>query len=155
MGTCDARQAFSARLLITTLAALGVFVSDGAEKRSMHDVRKQDAARDARLPTRKLQQPHTVFRYVTPKESVREKQRGIAPGSHFTSRATPGRPVTSQNAQRREGLGANHTVRETIVLPKGQQVKSGKVIGGSPGRGEILTATKVPPKNIKKTVRLH
>ena len=130
--------------------SLGAIPSDSSYKA----LKQRDAERDSKLKAKPLERTRSVNRWVTPKQASHEKKSGIAPDRHFTSSSHSGRPESAANAKSRYGLGANRTVRETVVLPKGSMMKKGKAIGGEPGRGEIVSAQKIDPKYIKNQTKV-
>jgi hypothetical protein len=109
-------------------------------------------ARNHRAPAKPLARPLTVQRYTMAGRAASEMKRGIPPGRHMTASARPGPPLNPQAAQRRYGiLGKAPQVRETIRLPKGFPVRSGKVQHGMPGVGEKTSPQRVPPKYLSAT----
>lgn len=70
----------------------------------------------------------------------------------MTASARRGPPMSPQAAQRRYGiLGHPPEARETIRLPKGFPVRSGKARHGMPGIGEKTSPRRVPPKYVSMT----
>jgi len=105
-----------------------------------------------RAPAKPLARPLTVQRYTTARRAAGELKRGIPAGRHMTASARPGPPMSPQAAQRRYGI-LNHApqARETIRLPKGFPVRSGKAHAGMPGIGEKTSPRRVPPKYVSVT----
>jgi hypothetical protein len=130
----------AARRLAATTAVRSNAVSNAALRR--------DAIRDHATPARPLAKERHVQRYTTREQAAKELTRGIPPGRHMTAQASPGKPLHARAAQRRYGLPSRPEVRETIRLPQGQPVKSNKVVGGSPGVGEVTSTKRIPPGNI-------
>ena len=134
-------------------------ISRGAAKSAGHAV--MPSAKDLfrrdihRGPVRPLVQPRTVFRYTTKEWAISEAKRGVAPGRHMTSQATPGRPLSADHAQRAFGLPQKPRARETIRLNQGFPVRHGRVVGGAPGKGEITSPRRVSPTKITKVVPLR
>jgi hypothetical protein len=116
-----------------------------------HHILKLDALTH-RAPAKSLAQPLTVQRYTTARRAASEIKGGIPPGRHMTASARPGPPMRPQVAQQRYGiLGQAPEARETIRLPKGFPVRSGKAHHGMPGVGEKTSPQRVPPKYISVT----
>ncbi len=136
---------------VAKAAAKGVYRSLG---KRWARLARRDLVRDLRTPVTRLRRPRPVFRYVTPKRARLERKRGFAPGTHFTSRATRGRPLTAANAQRRVGVPTRRTRRLTVDLPKGTQVRFNKILAGTPGRGEITAVNRIDAVAIRKVVKL-
>lgn len=135
----------------TRAAARGAAVS---VRKSMAKVLRLDRIRDASTPTSRLARPRTTFRYTAPQQARREADRGIAAGSHFTSRALRGRPLSTSAATARYGLPAGKTTRLTVTLPAGTRVRFNKALRGERGVGEITTADRVAPVDIRRVIRL-
>lgn len=124
-------------------------------RRPMVDILRRDRVRDSRLPVRKLEQPRKVFRFTTLKQARLYRQTGVPSGTHFTAKVGPGRPLTAAHAKERYGLPRIPRARLQFLLPKGTTVKSGKVIGGKPGFGEVKTYRhRLEPSAVKNLVRL-
>lgn len=115
----------------------------------MRDVEK---ARDKKIPAKPLDRERVVNRYTSKKFAKEEMRKGIPPNTHMTSRATRGRPLSPSEAKRRFGLKSEPQVRETIVLPKRQPVRTEKVMGGKRGVGGLTSTKPVPPSAIKKVI---
>ena len=122
--------------------------------RAGSNVLRRDAARDATTRTVRLGRPRTVARFTTRAQARLEMRNGIGPRSHFTPQLRPGRPLSSRQAWRRFGLPKAPTVRESVVLRRGTQVRFNKALNGRPGVGEITTVRRVPRQNIRTVVRL-
>lgn len=114
-------------------------MSRSAERRAAA-VLARDLERDASSSATQLQTPRRVFKYTTEADAQRILQKGFAPGTHFTSNAKPGRPLTAPHAAERYGLSYAPEKRITAMLPAGTSVKPNKVIGGGAGFGEMKTA---------------
>lgn len=121
---------------------------------SGRNVLRRDLLRDRTLPVHRLEKPRTVFRYTTRQQARRELREGLRPRTHMTARGGPGRPPSPEAAQRRYGLPRKPEVRETIRLPEGTPVRSGKALGGRPGYGELTNARPLPPEAIRRVVPL-
>lgn len=115
---------------------------------------ERDAARDSAAAAKRLSRGVTTFRYTTKAEAQREIRSGFRSGTHFTSRARPGRPLSARAAQARYGLPRTPEVRITARLPEGSAVKRNRVIGGARGVGELTTAKRADSKVIRKVVSL-
>src|SRR5687767_10680374 len=61
---------------------------------------KKDLSRDSKTPVSRLQRERSVFRYTTESRAKQELAGGIGPGSHFTSKAKPGSPLSPTQATR-------------------------------------------------------
>jgi hypothetical protein len=103
---------------------------------------RRDLLRDRATRVRLISRNRTVFRYTTKAQARRELRKGVLPGRHMTSRATPGRPLSPGQAQRRYGLPRRSQVRETIRLPRGQPVRFNRAVGGVPGMGTTTSAAR-------------
>lgn len=124
--------------------------SSSQKKPSYSAIRRRDAARDAKTPAKPLARPQTVYRYTTKRQAQMDMRKGLPPGKHMTANASAGRPPSSATAMKSYGLNRQPTGRETIVLPKGQPVRTNKVLGGTPGRGEITSTRRVQAGAMKK-----
>ena len=124
--------------------------SSSPKKPPYSAIRRRDAARDAKTPAKPLARPQTVYRYTSKQQAQVEMRKGLPPGKHMTANAPAGRPPSSATAKRSYGLNRQPTGRETIVLPKGQPVKTNKVLGGTPGKGEITSTQRVQAGAVKK-----
>lgn len=152
------------RLLICTLAGLIGFGSSipveagglgkSVGRAAMARVFKRDLKHHAATAVKPLTRSRMVHRYTTRVRGQREVTSGLAPNTHMTVRARPGRPLSPGTAQRRYGLASPPNVRETIQLPKGFPVRHNKVVGGAPGVGEITSPRAIPPSSIRRTVPL-
>jgi hypothetical protein len=131
----------------------------GHSLKSVHKVSPQilrrDLQRDRATKARALAAERRVFRYTTKDKANQELRRGIPPGSHMTSHAGRGRPLSPGEAQSRYGLPERPQVRETVRLPKGQPVRTNKSLGGAPSVGEITSPKQIPPGAIEKVILLH
>ncbi len=135
----------------TRAAARGAATS---VRKSMAKVLRLDLVRDARTPISRLARARRTFRYATPQQARTEASRGIATGSHFTSRALRGRPLGRSAAAARYGLPAGKTTRLTVTLPAGTRVRFNKALRGGRGIGEITTADRVAPSGVRRVVQL-
>jgi hypothetical protein len=135
----------------TRAAARGAAAS---VRKSMANVLSRDLIRDARTPVSRLARSRMTFRYATPQRARTEASRGIAAGSHFTSRALRGRPLSTSAAAARYGLPAGKTTRLTVTLPAGTRVRFNKALRGGRGIGEITTADRVAPSGVRRVVHL-
>jgi hypothetical protein len=118
----------------------------------MANALRRDLSRDHITPTRILPRDRFVNRYtVLPRTRV-EVRRGLAAGSHFTSRVQQGRPISAEVAQKRFGLPNLPQAREKVLLKRGTSVRFNKALGGEPGVGEI-TIVKPLPKTALNGVR--
>ena len=123
-------------------------------RKSLAKVLRIDRIRDAHTPVSRLARPRTTFRYATPQQARTEASRGIAAGSHFTSRALRGRPLSASAATARYGLPAGKTTRFTVTLPAGTGVRFNKALRGGRGVGEVTTTDRVAPDAIRRVIRL-
>lgn len=118
-------------------------------------IREWDLARDKTLPVRPMRRTTTVSRYTTKKEAKQAMTNGIAPNTHLTSAPVgPGRPLSREAARKRYGLARTPDARIVVTVPKGQPVRKGKVIAGSPGFGELTSPQWIPPQHIGKVAPL-
>jgi hypothetical protein len=62
---------------------------------------------------------------------------------NLAANTTAGRPPGSATAKKSYGLDRQPIGRETIVLPKGQPVRRNRVVGGTPGKGEMRSTQRV------------
>ncbi len=114
----------------------------------------RDLARDRATTVRRLSREATAFRYTSKAQARRELRSGIRAGSHFTSKAGPGRPLGAGSARVRYGLPRTPEVRETVQLQKGSMIKRNRAIGGARGVGEITTTDKTSRTAIRKVLPL-
>jgi hypothetical protein len=151
------------KTLLALSLALGLGLSPALEAGSLGKViarsaikkiLRRDLARDAATVAKPLAKPRTVYRYTSGTRAAREAQQGLAPDSHMTSVARPGRPLSAEAAQRRYGLPSKPEVRETLRL-EGQPVRHNKVLGGERGYGEITSPEKIPSESIRRIVPLQ
>ncbi len=112
----------------------------------------RDQARDAASRVVRLARPRRVFRYVTPAEAELALRDGFRPGTHFTSHATAGRPMSTAAAAKRYGIPEGRTYRLTVQLPANTRVRLNKVVGGAPGVGEVRIEDPLPPTVIERVV---
>jgi hypothetical protein len=115
---------------------------------------ERDLERDRASAARRLSREATTFRYTSKAESERELRSGIRAGSHFTSKARPGRPLEARSARARYGLPSVPEVRETVRLQKGTMVRRNRAIGGMRGVGEITSTGKTNGTAIRKVIPL-
>jgi hypothetical protein len=116
---------------------------------------RADLIRDRATVAKTLTKPRTVFRYTSRVQSAREAKQGLAPRTHMTSTAGPGRPLSAQAAQKRYGLPSTPQVRETLRLDGNQAVKLNKALGGQPGYGELTSPKRISPKSIRRIIPLR
>lgn len=114
-----------------------------------------DRQRDVATKAVSLAKPRTVHRYTSVEQARRESQRGLEPGTHMTANARSGRPLTAESARQRYGLPATPSARETIRLPANTPVRPNKVLGGSPGYGEITSPERIPPAAVLRVDRVR
>jgi hypothetical protein len=115
---------------------------------------RRDLVRDAETPVSRLARPRAVFRYATRQEARSEAQRGIAAGSHFTSRALRGRPLSTSAAAERFGLPSGKTTRLTVTLPADTRVRFNKALQGKRGIGEITIVDSVGSSAVRRVLQL-
>jgi hypothetical protein len=114
-----------------------------------------DLVRDAKTPARLLEKPRLSFRYVDDSTIAREMKGGFPEGTHFTSAAGPGRPLSPLGARLRLGLSENPAWRISAELPAGQAARFNKVIGGNQaGLGEISLGKSMPWNQVRRVVPL-
>lgn len=114
----------------------------------------RDLRRDAATRMTRLGSPRTVFRYVRNDPQIRRGSVSFPPGTHFTSRAPRGRPMQALSAQRTYGLPTVPRSRLSVKVPQGTPVRFNRVIGGSPGRGE-LTLVRSERLGVSRNQRLR
>ncbi len=157
------RALLIACLLVPTIASAqtGRGLARGVAKGMLRSGEKRmtallarDARRDAVTAIRRLRSPRSVFRYVVPDAARKEARRGLAAGTHFTTRALPGRPMSGIRAWGKYGLPRIPRLREHVTLPKGTPVRFNRALGGGRGVGEIGIAKRLPMTAINRTVRL-
>lgn len=129
----------------------GSRAAERSVERDLSQMFARDRARDTRVAARRLNQARTVQRYTTKKQAESYLKRGVPSGTHFTTKANHGRPLTSGRATARYGLPSEPDVRIKVALPPGTTVKFGKVVGGHPGGyGEVKTyRSPLPPSAVK------
>jgi len=119
-------------------------------------VLKFDRWRDSKAPVKRLTQPRSVYRYTTKGQAQLYRRSGVPSGVHFTVKAGPGRPLSAGHAKSRYGLPRIPTTRVEAVLPRGTPVKTGKVLGGEPGYGELKTYRRpLSPLTVKSVVPIR
>ena len=116
-----------------------------AAERRAAGVMARDLARDSTSRATRLGAERRVYKYATEPKALLFEQKGFPPGTHFTASAGPGRPPSAKTAQQHFGLSYRPNRRLGVTLPEGTQVKSNKVVGGSPGYGEIRSEKRLPP----------
>lgn len=134
--------------LLTPSQAISGCVTKSISKsvgKRMSIILKRDRIRDAVLKAKPLARNKTVFKYGCNKNQL---TKGVKSGEH-TTRATAGRPLSAEAAKKEYGLRRKPGWRVTYVIPKGTPVKTGKVIGGAPGKVEYI-----PQKNISKAEKV-
>jgi hypothetical protein len=122
------------------------------ERGRLRDVTRRDLLIHNSTRPAPITNPREVFRFTTRERAFTELRQGIAPNRHMTTHSSPGRPLSAESAMRRYGLPAKPDVRETIVIPSRQPIRSNKVVGGAPGVGEVTSPKLLPPEAIKKIV---
>lgn len=135
-GGCHSVERSASRRLMRAEARAVERRSVRSLEKSASRTLKRDFERDSASTAKRLSRGLTTFRYTTKAEAKRELRAGINSGTHFTSRARPGRPLSARRAQARYGLPRTPEVRMTVGLPKGSSVKRNRVIGGVRGVGE-------------------
>lgn len=116
---------------------------------------RAERLRDLKITPRPLRQARTVRRAVTGKQMRIEKRNGIAPNRHLASRPARGRIPTAE--QYRKAYGIRHPVGyvETVRIPKRQPARLAKAWNGAPGRGELTSSKRIPPRQIVSVHRLR
>jgi hypothetical protein len=133
---------------------LGRSVSRAVSRRAMRArILEMDAMRH-QVPAEPLPQARVVHRYTTMSRAKQEMKQGLAPDSHMTAVAPPGRPLSPEAAKERYGLLRKPTARETIELPEGFPVRHSHATNAAPGVRELTSPQRVPPEAIKKVVPL-
>jgi hypothetical protein len=98
---------------------------------------KRDLKRDLATTPKSLTKDRYVYRYTTAARARAEAGKGLAAGTHVTSRISPGRPLSAARAKTRYGLPVRPQVREKVLINKGLSVRVNKALGGERGVGEI------------------
>ncbi len=151
LGTIELRAAGAGRA-VARGAARGAVRSFSKKAPSLL---RRDWLRDRVTPAKPLSKPRTVFRYTTRAQAKQELKRGIAPRSHMTAQAAPGRPPSPAGAQQHFGLPEKPDVREKISLPKGLPTRHNRTLGGKPGVGELTSPRRISGDRIQNTVPLQ
>ena len=112
----------------------------------------RDLERDAASRAVQLQDPRRVFKYTTKADAQRILEKGLAPGMHFTSKATPGRPLTAAHAAERYDLSYAPEKRVTVTLPARASVKLNKVIVGAAEYGELKVEQALPADRTERII---
>jgi hypothetical protein len=123
--------------------------SASAREAKLASAYARDAARDAATPARETTAERTVQRYTSAAQAKRDQTSGVQPGSHMTPNVPRGRGITAERAAERYGLNETPEVVETVVIPKGQPIRSNKALGGEAGRGEVTSTKAVKPAQIR------
>ena len=137
--------------VVCTLALIFSGASFGKEK--IDDAKissnyKKDDARDAKLKAKTGKVTELRERFSSKPQAAKEKKDGLASGTHLGGKIKPGRPLGQEKAAAQYGIPKkNAEVRSVWKVEKNIPRKSGKVIGGAPGKGEIVVAGKIPPEN--------
>jgi hypothetical protein len=84
----------------------------------------RDAARDARLPIKKLSRDEYLMRYTSRTQARREAKAGLEAGRHVTGRHEGAPPLSVPATQRRYGLPTAPEVRQTWHMEKGTLVRA-------------------------------
>jgi hypothetical protein len=125
------------------------------ERRQLRVLTRRDLLNHERARVVPLTNPREVFRFTTRERAGRELRLGIAPDRHMTAHTKPGRPLAAESAMRRFGLPRRPQVRETIRIPTDQPIRFNRVVGGSPGVGELTSPRRLPPQVIKRMIPIH
>lgn len=113
-----------------------------------------DHRRDNRLTPKDIGRPTTYYRYTTKKQAEKDMRNGLPWHTHMTAPAKAGRPLSPANAKKAYVLDRKPTVRETIVMPKGQPIRKAQVIGSPSKRVETSSTKKAPPGVVTKVTLL-
>lgn len=108
-----------------------------AAERQTARIMARDLTRDGASKATRLRANRRVFRFTTKARATAAQREGFSPGTHFTATAGAGRPLSGNAAKKRYGLPNTPDRRLSVTLPEGTLVKPNKVIGGTPGYGEI------------------
>lgn len=109
---------------------------------------EKDDARDAKLKVQPGKVTELRERFTSKLQAAKEKKEGLASGTHLGGKIKPGRPLGQDKAAAEYGIPRkNAEVRSVWKVEKDLPRKNGKVIGGAPGKGEIVTADKIKPEN--------
>ena len=147
------------RVAVAFVAVLTVAPSAAGGKKDLANAAiarllRRDAARDAATVAVPAAESRMVWRYTGEAEAEREMSRGIAAGSHFTPKVTPGRPPSPLTVQRQYGLPQPPQVRMTVRIDEGRLILKNKALGGEPGRGELVNTEPLPPRAVQTVTRL-
>lgn len=141
------------------LRSLGRAAGRGAERGALRarprSFFREERLRDLRTAPKPLARPRTVYRYVPAPRAKVELRHGIPAGRHFTSRRAVGRPLGALRAQKVYGLTRRPGAVETVRIPTKQPLRANKVLGGSPGRGEVTSPKRLPPAAIRGVHRIR
>ena len=109
---------------------------------------KRDKARDAKLAFKPNKETEYRERYTSKGQAEKEAKKGLSPKTHLGDKVIPGRLPTQEKAAKQYGIDKkNAKVRTVWRVDKGTPVKSAKVIGGAPGKGELTVGKRIPPEN--------
>jgi hypothetical protein len=122
---------------------------------SMSKFLRRDLLRDRATRPRTLSRDRVVDRYTSFSRAEVEYRKGLASGTHLTTRVRLGHPASAQETQRRFGLPIRPQVRERVLLKKGTAVRFNKALGGAPGVGEITIVRAAPQRTIKNIQRIR
>lgn len=142
----------SANAQVTRAAARAARQALAADARALL---KKDFLRDAASTVKRLKKSRMVFRFTNPQRAFLESRKGLAPGTHMTVGAGPGRPLSGKSAAAKFGLPRVPSVRELIELPRGTAIRVNKALKGWQGVGEITSPALVAGKVIRKIVLLR
>lgn len=130
-------------------------IAHAASRHNIRPLMTRDLVRDRATQVSILRSPRTVFRYTNRFGAATARRNGVPANRHFTSRATPGRPLSPASAARRYGLPRQVTHRLTVRLPKGTPVKFNKALGGRPGVGEVVSVRTLPSNAVRTILPLR
>ena len=136
---------FLALLLSVSTATFGREDPPDAKVSSAY---KKDRDRDAKLKEKPGKSTEFRERFASTQQAAKEKKEGLAPGTHLGGKVKPGRPLGQENAAAQYGLPRkNAEVRSVWEVKRETPRKTGKVIGGTPGKGEVVIKKRIPREN--------
>ena len=108
---------------------------------------KRDNLRDKGLPFKAQRTTENRERFTSKEKAAKETKEGLPAGTHLGAKVKPGRPLSQGKASAQYGIAEKDAeVRSVWRVEKGTPTKSTKVIGGHPGKGEVTTGVRIPPK---------
>lgn len=145
------RKAFGMLCLVLALSlSIGsaTFGKENPSDARISSAYKKDKDRDAKLKEKTGKATEFRERFASRQQTIKERKEGLAPGTHLGGKVKPGRPLGQEKAAAQYGLPKkNAEVRSVWEVKKETPRKTGKVIGGTPGKGEVVIKKRIPPGN--------